>query len=90
MKNKFLHHSPGEIFTPNPFLPVIDDFIPDGIFSMDPLDLIEQSKFNDVPLILGTNQDEGLAFLPLFLPRNPEEYIKRHINSQIPQLLLGK
>ena len=48
--------------------PVIDGWvIPD-----DQHKLYEASRFNDVPVLIGYNSDEGAQFLP---PKTPEEYI---------------
>ncbi len=48
--------------------PVIDGYvIPD-----DQHKLYEAKKFNDVPVLVGYNSDEGLSFSP---PKTPEDYI---------------
>ena len=69
MKNKFLLSETGN-YLPNPFLPVMDNFNGESnhILTKDPLDMIDNFEFNDVPLILGTNSGEGITFLPKFLP----------------------
>ena len=87
----FLHSSPGE-FTIAPYLPIDDSTYgaPNTIFTKDPLDMIDNMEFNDVPLILGSNKDEGLTFFPKFLPANPAEYIRNNQNTTITKLLLGK
>jgi para-nitrobenzyl esterase len=47
--------------------PIVDGYvIPDDQFK-----LYEAGKYNDVPLLLGYNSDEGLSFSP---GRNPDEY----------------
>ena len=45
---------------PNIFQPYIDDFNSDPFVPKDPWELIESGVFNDVPLIHGNNNDEGL------------------------------
>jgi para-nitrobenzyl esterase len=48
--------------------PIIDGWvIPD-----DQYKLYESKRYNDVPVLIGYNSDEGLSFSP---PRTPEEYI---------------
>jgi para-nitrobenzyl esterase len=48
--------------------PIIDGWvIPD-----DQYKLYEAKRYNDVPVLIGYNSDEGLSFSP---PRTPEEYI---------------
>ena len=92
MKNKFLLSETGN-YLPNPFLPVMDNFNGESnhILTKDPLDMIDNFEFNDVPLILGTNSDEGIMFLPKFLPATkPAKYIKEHWNTKISQLLIRR
>ena len=49
--------------------PIIDGYvIPD-----DQYKLYENGKFNDVPILVGYNSDEGASFSP---PKTPEDYIK--------------
>jgi para-nitrobenzyl esterase len=49
--------------------PIIDGYvIPD-----DQYKLYEAKKFNDVPILVGYNSDEGASFSP---PKTPEDYIK--------------
>ena len=48
--------------------PIIDGYvIPD-----DQYKLYEAKKYNDVPILVGYNSDEGASFSP---PKTPEEYI---------------
>jgi len=90
MRYKFLHSESGN-YVPNPFLPVLDEFgEKNDIFTKDPLDMIENLEFNDVPLILGTNKDESAMFLKMFLPSNPNEFIKEQWNNKLPDLLFGR
>ena len=65
MRYKFLHSKSGN-YIPNPFLPVLDDFDEGDhqIFTKDPLEMIQNMEFNDVPLILGTNKDESQMPVP--------------------------
>ena len=49
--------------------PIIDGYvIPD-----DQYKLYEASKFNDTPILVGYNSDEGASFSP---PKTPEDYLK--------------
>lgn len=48
--------------------PIIDGWvIPDNQYS-----LYEAGRFNDTPILVGYNSDEGLSFSP---PRSPEDYV---------------
>jgi para-nitrobenzyl esterase len=50
------------------FWPIIDGYvIPDDQFK-----LYESGKFNDTPILVGYNSDEGASFSP---PKTPEDYI---------------
>ena len=92
MKNKFLLSETGN-YLPNPFLPVMDNSNGESnhILTKDPLDMIDNFEFNDVPLILGTNSSEGITFLPKFmLATKRSKYIKEHWNTKISKLLMGR
>lgn len=80
----------GQTFIPIPFLVSLDDFSPDPILSSDPLKLIQDGIFNDVPLMIGSNKDEGHLFVGKYLSSdlftmNPEIWRRRG-----PALLLGR
>ena len=90
LSDRFLHSDPDN-FISNPFVPLNDcDHGAAPIFTQDPLLMMQAQVFNDVPLIIGTNKDEGMTFLPKFLPPNPHEFVQKNINSSIPQLLFGR
>lgn len=90
LKGKFLH-SDGENFVPNPYT-LMDDshYSANPILSGDPLDMIENGDFNDVPLIIGSNNDEGTTFLSKFMPPNAKEFIENSWHTKVPGLLLGR
>jgi para-nitrobenzyl esterase len=53
--------------------PIVDGYvIPDDQFK-----LYEEGKYNDVPVLIGYNSDEGLSFRP---GRTPQEYIENVVN----------
>ena len=62
----------------NPFMPVVDNFTQvdhSEFFPKDPWDILQEGSFNlDVPMILGTNQFEGLM--------NMAEYINAEDSGQ--------
>ena len=63
-------------YTPLPFKPIVDGGLVDDPFLPDePLTLLATGRFNRVPLILGTNQNEGLL-AKAFFGRKPESYSK--------------
>jgi len=46
---------------PMPFKPIVDgDLVDDPILPEEPLTLLEKGEFNKVPVMIGTNQNEGL------------------------------
>ena len=78
-------YSPIQYFT-QPFKPYIDDFNTDPFIPKDPLDMIEAGEFNDVPLILGNNKDEGLmnALTFYYKPELLEEVTRKWNVDQGP------
>lgn len=49
--------------------PIIDGYV----IPADQHTLYEQGKYNDTPILVGYNSDEGMSFRP---PKTPEEYIE--------------
>ena len=62
-----------EVFDTLPliFKPVVDDFTSDPFVPKDPWKMIEAGEFNQVPIIMGANSDEGL-FSALNFYLNPD------------------
>ena len=61
---------------PNPgprFLtyPVVDNFCSDPFLPEDPVELLKKGKFNQVPIIIGFNKDEGVFVSPQYLKLAP-------------------
>ena len=73
-----------------PFKPYIDEFNSDPFLPKDPLDMIESGKFNDVPLILGNNGDEGLMTAGNYYD-NPTklEELRRRWNEDLAPLFFA-
>merc|ERR1712142_94534 len=64
------------IYSPLPFKPIVDGgLVEDPFLPDEPLTLLAKGRFNKVPLILGTNQNEGLL-AKAFFGRKPESYDK--------------
>jgi hypothetical protein len=42
------------------FIPVVDDFTSDPFVPKDPWESIEAGEFNQIPIIIGGNNDEAL------------------------------
>lgn len=59
---------PGGGFGQGMAWPIVDGYVVPG----DQYKLYEAGKFNDTPILVGYNSDEGLSFSP---PKTPEEYI---------------
>jgi len=56
------------------FKPVVDNFTTDPFLPNDPWTSIESGDFNDVPIIIGANSDEGL--FPILRYHQNETFIK--------------
>ncbi|TRY76473.1 hypothetical protein TCAL_05343 [Tigriopus californicus] len=77
--------------TPNPWKPVLDsNYTKQPILKEDPRVLMLSGKFNQMPLIIGWDKDEGSLFMPQFL-NNPERVNEVNENFDVlgPILLLG-
>ena len=74
------------------FKPYIDDFSQDPFVPKDPWDIIKSGEFNDVPLIIGNNKDEGLISASNFHedPSMVEELIKRWDDELGPLYVTGR
>jgi carboxylesterase type B len=83
-------HSPSSTFDPISYIFVVDDFSPEPILSGDPLDLIQDGFFNDVPLMIGTNKDEGFMFVNRFVPNNLLTMTKEIWETKGSAMLLGR
>ena len=75
------------MFTKNPWKPIVDNhaskpFIPD-----DPKVLVSDGQFNQVPIIIGGNQDEGSMYMAQFL-LNPELFEEVHEKFDVDGPLL--
>ncbi len=55
-------------FEPYPYMyrPIIDDFTSKPFLHGEPLDLIGKGDFNQVPMMIGFNRDEGLLSVDNF------------------------
>jgi len=75
---------------PVPFKPYIDDFNSDPFIPKDPWDLIEAGNFNDVPLIIGNNRDEGLMSAGTYY-RDPTkiENLSKRWHQDLGPLFIG-
>ena len=70
------------IYMPLPFKPIIDGGLVDDPFLPDePLTLLANGSFNKVPLIIGTNQNEGLLSKAFF--EETQKVMKRHLTIMI-------
>ena len=57
-----------------PFKPIVDkDLVDDPVLPDEPLNIIQSGNYNKVPLIMGTNQNEGLL-IKGFYARNHANY----------------
>lgn len=74
---------------PLPFKPIVDkDLVDDPVLPDEPINLIKSGRYNKVPMIIGTNRNEGLL-IKAFYQRNPEKYDEAYDNwSRIGPLAL--
>jgi len=62
------------IRAPLPFKPIVDGgLVDDPVLPEEPLELLSTGRFNKVPLMIGTNQDEGLL-IKGFYEKNVKKY----------------
>lgn len=52
---------------PNPFKPVVDDFAKQPFLPKEPSELMAKGQFNKVPMIIGSNEQEGLLVMNGFM-----------------------
>jgi len=63
------------IRAPFPFKPIVDGgLVEDPFLPNEPLDILKEGDFAKVPLMMGTNQNEGLL-IQAFYKRAPKEYL---------------
>jgi len=70
----FDHQDKVMLNAPNPWKPVFDGhFLKDTVpfLSQDPLNLLEEGNFPNIPVIIGENKDEGLYAIADILARTP-------------------
>jgi carboxylesterase type B len=48
---------------PMPFHPIVDDFTRKPFLPLEPIESLEKGQFNDVPMVIGHNRDEGTLFI---------------------------
>ena len=68
------------------FKPVVDDYSARPFLPKEPLTLIEEGAFNKVPLIVGSNRDEGLIFM--HFNKNLREDVMQNFDQYIPNTFL--
>ena len=56
------------------------------IFTSDPLKMMKNGDFNDVPLMIGANKDEGMAFINIM----PISSLKKNIYHKGSSVFLGR
>jgi carboxylesterase type B len=75
---------------PTVFKPYIDDFSSNPFMPKDPWELIESGSFNDVPLIIGNNNDEGLmTTLKFYLNSDLIADLRNRWNEELGPLLIA-
>ena len=68
------------------FKPVVDDYATHPFLPKEPLTLIEEGKFNKVPVIVGSTRDEGLIFMNF--NKNLREEVMDNFDQYIPNTFL--
>ena len=77
---------------PHVFKPEIDDFTEDPFIPRNPWDMIESGDFNQVPVIMGSNSDEGL-FSAFFFHNNQtllEELAEKWESEYAPLIIFHR
>ena len=76
-----------EGFTEIVNMKIIDDskFLSNPIFHDDPMKMLKNGDFNDVPLIIGDNEHEGLLFISFL-----EKIYKENFYKNAPKVILGR
>ena len=68
------------------FKPVVDDYATQSFLPKEPLTLIDEGRFNKVPLIVGSNRDEGLILMNF--NKNLRDDVMEHFDQYIPNTFL--
>jgi carboxylesterase type B len=72
------------------FKPYVDDFSSNPFVPKDPWELIESGSFEDVPLIIGNNNDEGLAFVyDFYLDSDLADDLRNRWNEDLGPLFIA-
>lgn len=67
---------------PMPFKPIVDgDLVKDPFLPKEPIDILSEGTYNQVPLIIGSNKNEGLLVNAFFL-KNTTKYDEAYDNWQ--------
>jgi len=77
-------------FLPEPFSPVVDDYMRNPILPMPLHQVWNDPTFSPVPLMIGGNKDEGVLMLLEFL-KDEKLYarVNENFSTELPALLLG-
>ena len=78
-------------FAPMPFTAIIDDFSENPFVPLDPLKALKNGIFNDVPLIIGHNRDEGAHILTKLTHNSTIfDHFLNHWNQVGPTMIFNK
>ncbi len=78
------------LFMPNPWKPVVDSYSKKPFVKDDPRHIMEKGQENQVPLIIGANQDEGCLYLiQFFLNKDKIDLIQLIPELYVPMFLYG-
>ena len=91
VRKAYMFTSPNMNWAPMPFTAIIDDFATKPFVPLHPLEAIKKGLFNDVPLIIGHNRDEGASILTQ-LTHNMTifDHFLKHWNKIAPVMLFNK
>ncbi|XP_013790869.1 acetylcholinesterase-like [Limulus polyphemus] len=79
-----------EIIAEGHEMPFVPTYGPNSMIPKSPIELAQEGHFNDVVLLIGTNQDEGSRALENFLPESREEISRDDAIAVIQKALYNK
>ena len=91
VRKAYMFTTPYMDFAPMPFTAIIDDFATKSFVPLHPLHAVQKGLFNDVPLIIGHNRDEGASILTKLVHNSTIfDHFLKHWNKIAPVMIFNK
>ncbi|XP_013789679.1 acetylcholinesterase-like [Limulus polyphemus] len=71
-------------------MPFVPTYGPNSMISKSPFELAEEGHFNNVVILIGTNQDEGSRALEHYIPENKEEITREEAIEVVQKVIYNK